>query len=415
MDFVQRLDYDLVVAGGGVAGVAAAVEAARSGKTVLLAEKTVQLGGLATIGLINLFVPMCNGRGVQIIKGMCDEFLRLSMKYGFDTLPEDWQRGEPGPGYEGKRMVCRYSAPIFSLALCELLNELGVEIYFDTVVTDADTEGGHIKGVTLFNKSGYTYCAAKIFIDATGDADLLHFAGVPTVTGGNYDTYSAFAATLEQCKTALETEDIGVLNKGRRSGGNANLYGKNHPEGMPLWDGTNGEDVRRYLVSNQLKMLEKIKGEDRKSRDITHLPAMCQFRTTRRIDGNYTLKGSDAYRHFEDSVCAICDFDRKDFLYEVSYGTLVKDGYDNVLAVGRCASAEGYAWDVLRVIPPAILTGQAAGAAAAQAIDSGKAVTDIDIAVLQEKLASENVMIHFPDALIPEDRTKIETEDIGHF
>jgi hypothetical protein len=238
--------------------------------------------------------------------------------------------------------------------------------------------------------------------------------GVPTVTQGNFHTYYAFGTTVENCKTVAETNNMAKLNTSR-FGGRANLHGDNHPEGMPLWDGTNGEDVRRYLVSNQLKMLEKIKGEDRKSRDITHLPAMCQFRTTRRIDGNYTLKESDAYRHFEDSVCAICDFDRKDYLYEVSYGTLVKDGYDNVLAVGRCASAEGYAWDVLRVIPPAILTGQAAGAAAAQAIDSDKAVTDIDISQLQKKLASENVMIHFPDELIPADRAKIETEDIGHF
>ena len=74
--------YDVLVAGGGVAGVAAAVAAARRGKRVLLLEKTVALGGLATIGLINLFVPMCNGRGTQIVKGMAEEFLRLSIKYG---------------------------------------------------------------------------------------------------------------------------------------------------------------------------------------------------------------------------------------------------------------------------------------------------------------------------------------------
>ncbi len=65
-----RGKYDIIAAGGGVAGVAAAVAAARAGKKVLLLEKTITLGGLATTGLINLFVPMCNGRGVQIIKGM---------------------------------------------------------------------------------------------------------------------------------------------------------------------------------------------------------------------------------------------------------------------------------------------------------------------------------------------------------
>lgn len=77
---------------------------------------------------------------------------------------------------------------------------------------------------------------------------------------------------------------------------------------MRLWDGTNGDDVSEYLRVNQLEMLEKIKGEDRRSRDITLLPIMPQFRTTRRIDGNYTLRVEDAYRHFDDSIAAICDF-----------------------------------------------------------------------------------------------------------
>ena len=89
MKYVKNIKYDIAVAGGGVAGIAAAVEAARDGKKVVLIEKSTQLGGLATIGLINLFVPMCNGRGVQIIKGMADEFLRLSIKYGYDIIPKD--------------------------------------------------------------------------------------------------------------------------------------------------------------------------------------------------------------------------------------------------------------------------------------------------------------------------------------
>ena len=73
-------DFDVIVAGGGLAGVAAAVSAARKGKSVLLIEKTICLGGLATIGLVNLFVPMCNGRGTQIIKGMAG-----------DTVPPSFQ------------------------------------------------------------------------------------------------------------------------------------------------------------------------------------------------------------------------------------------------------------------------------------------------------------------------------------
>lgn len=402
MDFVKTVTYDIAVAGGGVAGVAAAVEAARSGKKVLLIEKATQLGGLATIGLINFFVPMCNGRGTQIIKGLADEFLRLSVKYGFDSIPEDWQQGEPGQGNTGQRLVSRYSAPIFSLAMCELLYDLDVDILYDTVVTGAEVQEGHIDALSLFNKSGFIRCEADVFIDATGDSDVAHFAGVPTVTGGNFHTYQGFYATLDSCKRAYETGDIGHLTSWFNGGG-ANLYGGGHPEGMPLWDGTDGDQVSRYFVVNQLEMLEKLKKTNRKQRDITLLPIMPQFRTTRHIDGDYTLKPEDAYRHFEDSVCAICDFDRRDYLFEVPYRTMIRTGFDNIIAAGRCASGEGYAWDVLRVIPPAILTGQAAGAAACQAIDTCQAVTGIDISLLQSKLEKENVMIHFDDALIPKD------------
>ena len=402
MNFVKTLSYDIAVAGGGVAGVAAAVEAARAGKKVVLVEKATQLGGLGTIGLINFFVPMCNGRGTQIIKGLADEFLRLSIKYGFDSIPEDWQNGEPGQGNTNQRLVSRYSAPIFSLAMCELLHDLDVDILYDTVVTGAEVHEGHINAISLFNKSGFIRCQAQVFIDATGDSDLLHFAGVPTVTGGNYHTYQGFYATLDSCKRAYETGDIGHLTSWF-NGGSANLYGGGHPEGMPLWDGTDGDQVSRYFVTNQLELLEKLKKTDRKTRDITLLPIMPQFRTTRHIDGDYTLQPEDAYRHFEDSVCAICDFDRRDFLFEVPYRTMIRSGFDNIIAAGRCASGAGYAWDVLRVIPPAILTGQAAGAAACQSIESACFVTNIDISTLQQKLSSENVMIHFDDALVPED------------
>lgn len=402
MNFVKTVTYDVAVAGGGVAGVAAAVEAARSGKKVVLIEKATQLGGLATIGLINFFVPMCNGRGTQIIKGLADEFLRLSVKYGFDSIPADWQKGEPGQGNTAQRLVSRYSAPIFSLAMCELLHNLEVEILYDTVVTGAEVRDGHINGLSLFNKSGFIRCEAKVYIDATGDSDVAHYAGVPTVTGGNFHTYQGFYATLESCKQAYESGDIGRLTSWF-TGGSANLYGGAHPEGMPLWDGTDGDQVSRYFVANQLEMLEKLKKTDRKTRDITLLPIMPQFRTTRHIDGDYTLQPEDAYRHFEDSVCAICDFDRRDFLFEVPYRTMIRTGFDNIIAAGRCVSGAGYAWDVVRVIPPAILTGQAAGAAASLAINTGSSVTEIDISTLQKILSQENVMIHFDDALVPID------------
>ena len=94
----MKKEYDVIVCGGGVAGVAAAVTVAKEGHSVLILEKSNILGGLATLGLINLFVPMCNGRGKQIIFGLCEKWVRLSAEVGFDTIPEEWKNGDPGKG-----------------------------------------------------------------------------------------------------------------------------------------------------------------------------------------------------------------------------------------------------------------------------------------------------------------------------
>ena len=130
---------------------------------------------------------------------------------------------------------------------------------------------------------------------------------------------------------------------------------------------------------------------------------MCQYRTTRRIDGDYTLKVSDVYRHFADSITAVNDFEHRNFLYEIPYRTLVRKGYDNLITAGRSASGEGYAWDIVRVIPPAILTGQAAGCAAAQALSDGVGIDGIDVPKLQNTLARQNVLLHFDDSWIPKE------------
>ena len=405
--------YDVLVAGGGVAGVAAALSAARAGKSVMIIEKSICLGGLATIGLVNMFVSMCNGRGVQIIKGMADEFLRLSLKHGYDNLPDEWKNGEPGPSAK-TRLCTRYSAPIFTLELTKLMHDAGVKLLFDTVISRPVMEGSLCKGLIVENKTGTEYYEGKMIVDATGDADILYRSGVPTVQGTNYHTFVGHGMTVETCAKVAQTRDMANLLK-YYYGGESDGNGRKHPDNVKTYLGTNAEDIARYVINNHLEMLEKISDDDRKTRDIQAIPTMCQFRTTRHIDGEYTLTDDDKFRHFENSIGAICDFNKKDDLYEVPYGVLVKKGFDNLITAGRSAAAEGNAWDVLRVIPPAILTGQAAGEACAIAIDDNSVIWDIDITKLQKNLEATGVDIHFDDKLIPEDLTKSGEEfDIGH-
>ena len=154
-------------------------------------------------------------------------------------------------------------------------------------------------------------------------------------------------------------------------------------------------------------MLERLKTTDRKTREVVTLPGMPQFRTTCHLDGDYTFTVNDAYKHFEDSIGAINDFEHRDHLFEVPLRAICRKDYPNVLTAGRSASGEGYGWDILRVIPPAIITGQSAAEVACLAIDSGVPVSDVDIKTLHQKLEEDNIMVHFPDSYVPEDKTVV--------
>ena len=414
-----KKNYDVIVAGGGVAGVAAAVSAAKNGFSTLLLEKSNILGGLATLGLINLFVPMCNGRGKQIIFGLCEKWARQSALYGFDAIPEDWKNGEPKE-YTEVRYIQRYSPYIFALQLTEELTASGADILYDCIACDPVMEGNECRGVITESKSGTELYGCKMLIDVTGDCDVLRRGGVPCASRGNFFTYIGKMISLASCEEAIKHGDIRYAY-GTVKGGGINLFGDNQPKDVPMWTGLTVEEVTDYLVKNQLLMLESIKADDRRSRDIAMLPLMPQFRTTAHLVGDYSLKVSDAYRHFDDSVCAINDFEHRDHLFEVPLRTLTRRDYPNMLTAGRSASGDGYGWDLLRVIPPAILTGQAAAEAACLAIEEKTAAASVDICKLQSKLERENVMIHFPDEYVPEDKTvvihgkNVSDIDGGHF
>ena len=413
-DLPIKGNFDVIVCGGGVSGVSAALSAVERGKSTLLIEKSTILGGLATLGLINLFVPMCNGRGKQIIFGRCEKWVRESTKYGYDTIHPDWKEGEPKGATEA-RYVSWFSPYIFAMQLTEEAVGKGVELKYDCNAVEPIMDGNICRGVVTLTKSGLEYYTCKMLIDTTGDLDVMRRGGVPCKAGKNYATYMGKQITLDGCKRAVESGNIYDAIK-HVYGYSASLYGTNHPEGIPNWSGLTSDEVNDYIIKNQMKMLEGLKGEDRLSREVVSLPLMPQFRTSCHLEGDYTFTEADAYRHFDDSVCAINDFDRRDYLYEVPLRTLCRKDYTNMITAGRSASAEGYGWDVIRVIPPAILTAQGAANAACLAIDTGVGVADVDIKRLQSMLEEEDVMIHFPDEYLPKGERVGERAEIvgGH-
>ncbi len=388
--------FEVLVAGGGVAGCAAALTLAREGKNVLLVEKSNILGGLATLGLVNYFEPLCNGCGRQIMRGMVDEFFKLAIRYGFDDVPEVW-KGGVFHGGSGKRFHTRFSPYIFALTLAETLSAAGVHILYDTVVTDLVMDGAMIRGAVLANKSGLTLAEASEFIDVTGDADLLTFAGVPTADGENYLCMGGRTVTLEGCRRAAESGNILSVFSGVH-GGCGNQFGGGHPEGMPTFDGISAEQVTDFILKNQLLMLENLRGDDRMGRELVTIPLMPQFRTTRRIVGEYTITDADLFVHHGDSVGVMNDNLVKVNLYEIPFGTLVNRRAPNLITAGRSASAEGRLWGILRIIPSAIVTGQAAGFAAAQALSGDRSVCEPDLRALQAGMEACGGLVHFEDA-----------------
>ncbi len=366
VETVKRESYDVIVVGGGVAGVSAAVTAARQGVSVLLIEKSVNLGGLATNGLISWYEPLCDGAGRQMLYGMAQELIRLSIKYSFDNLGEKWGGSNP----ENGRYATLFSPTVFSLALDRFVTENGVKLRFDTYATYPVMEEHHCTGVICESISGREFFGAKVIIDASGDATICQRAGMPTVLGENYMTYLVHYTDLTPSDACRNRRWLNV---------GSDLEGNGHPEGMPRLYGNCADAQTEYLLHGKSKMLDRVARMDRQSYDIMALPAMAQYRTIRRIVGAEDFNAVDGLQ-CQDPIGVCGDFrpKGKGKHYTLPYGALYHPIFDNILACGRIISApEGDGWEVARVIPVCALTGEAAGKAAAYSIKTGRNVNTI--------------------------------------
>lgn len=382
--------YDVVVVGGGVAGVAAALAAAREGASVVLLEKLAALGGLGTVGLINWYEPLCNGKGRKIIGGICEEMLYESIKYGGDDLPRDWrEKGESTP--EARRYTTHYSPYAFAVAMTGMLLDAGVTIRFDTLATYPQGKEGHIDGILCETKSGCEYFECKTIIDASGDADVFYRFGCECETGKNFMSYTSHYLDFAN-KDSLR---LGTVRKWTLTG--ATMTGNNQPEGVPLLEGVTSDDVNTYLIEGQKMLLEKMKTLDRRGGEFVSIPMMAQFRTTRHIVAEYNLEESDMYKHFDDSIGTFGDFrvPRRGQWYEVPYRTLYSRSCDNMLSAGRIIGSRGEAWKATRVIPVCCLTGEAAGRAAAMMAKEGIRVYDVDVNILRAKMTENKNIVDY--------------------
>jgi hypothetical protein len=383
--------YDVIVVGGGIAGVGAALAARRNGCRVLIIEKSVVLGGLATLGLIAIYLPLCDGRGKKVTGGIAEELLHLSIKYGYNDLAPEWKDGK-GVGAK-KRYTTSFSPSEFIYALDELMTSEGIDLSFDTVFCKPVMDGRSCRGVIVENKSGRRAYTAKMFVDASGDSDLFFRAGAGCVEEKNYLAYWFYRTDLQRMQKAVESGNVmdGICLEWRgsfRQDGSYTLGQKNYR-------GTSGKDVTRFILNGR-KILKEEMDRNRKDKgSLIALPGMAQFRRTRRIKGLYLLKETDALKHFDDSIGCTGHWMKPGIVYEIPYRALVSRDISNVLASGRMISASGDAWEATRVIPPAALTGQAAGIAAALAIRKKCPVAEVPVANLQKGLQDSGILLHY--------------------
>ncbi|MEI7885108.1 MAG: FAD-dependent oxidoreductase [Clostridia bacterium] len=400
-------EWDLVIAGAGISGVAAAIAAARNDLRVCIIDKQYSPGGLATLGNVTMWLPLCNGNGRQVTSGLAEELLKLSVndisknlsatlsvddlkKAGITDIPKCWKPGGDSKERTSKRYQVDFNPSEYLFSLEKLLIDSGVNILYDTRVCGViknDTECNLIDYLIVENKSGQSVIAGKAFIDATGDADIAYYSGENTISSdANVPAAWSYTWGKDGLKRRLITG--GYSPKASREGYKGPFF-----RGDDATDVTSQVIASRQLVSVMLEDFRK--KENDSSMQLIMPPVIPCFRMTRRLDGRFVLKNEHMHQWLDDTIGIVGDWRKAGPVYPVSFGSLCGKKTDNLLIVGRCISADNSVWDVHRVYPSCAVTGEAAGTAASIAlVNNQRDLVDVSIITLQKKLISQGVLLN---------------------
>ena len=282
-------ETDVIVIGGGVAGIAAAVAAARQGVKVTLIEKSIVLGGLATSGHVCVYLPIDDGNGNKVYGGLAEELLHICIRYSQNNLPEVWKSKPDTAPPDSERYMANFFIPHAVLSLDEFTEKEGVDVVFDAVFSEPIMEGNTVKGIIVESKSGRTAYMAKMFVDASGDADLVYRAGADTETLKTIVSHWFYELDFDIMKRGIEEGNmlravpmrwLGLVPSGGAGDENEDL----------TCDGTTTEGVNEYIRKSRGLALDFLKKNQREDFAMISLPFMPQFRMTRRLIGTDELK-----------------------------------------------------------------------------------------------------------------------------
>ncbi len=423
--------WDVVVVGGGPAGVAAAASSAREGARTLLIEATNALGGMSTMGMVPAWCPFSDKEKI-IYRGLAERIFNAGKATTPFVKPDalDWVPINP----ESMKII--YD---------DLLAEFGAVVLFGTVLSAVEAEGGAVKTIVVTNKAGLSAYRAKVFVDCTGEGDLSGGAGAEDEMGEENDHRTLQIST--HCFSLG-----GVDDEVYRNGIFLHNSNKESPIHKIVADGRYGYVTDPHFCNNPIGKgavglnaghIEDLDGTDpaalskafalgrKKARDVARALAeyypeafkdcyvletapLMGIRETRRILGDYVLTREDylSRASFPDEISRnsyyldihrtrrekerddksgvseerICRRFGPGESHGIPYRCLTPRGISNLLVAGRIISCDRQILGSVRVMPNCLTTGEAAGLAAAMAVSSGKSVHDIDVQDLRARL-----------------------------
>ncbi len=425
-------EADVVVVGGGPGGHSAAIAAARNGARTILLERYGHLGGMATGGIVIQIPHMSDGSKNQQIAGLCQEWIDRLEPMGGVLVPRRSDIGSSDPqmvkrwgrfmGNVNKGRI-EYTAwvdpELTKCMLNDMVEEAGVKLYLHSWGARAIAENGRVTGVVFESKSGRQAVTGKVIIDGTGDGDLLPSSGAEFVAKFDPSVRSSMLALVfrigncdyqKLCdfKEAHPDQYAELLKKLADAAG-TRLIPLPSPRNDVVWvnnwipglDCTKVEDLTKLEVEMRKAMR---KGHEFMKKNIPTFEnsflidtaSQTGTRGSRRVIGEFTVTkenlGSGTV--YEDTVGIIPRLGPASagspFVY-FPYRALVPQKVDGLLVAGRSFSSDDAANDMINLIPHCIIAGQAAGTAAAMAVERNINPRQVDYRSLQDRLRSQGV------------------------